>query len=306
MVKALDPEGRYEYVEASAVTGAGVFETLKLISKLTLKSLRRRMMGDEPAKATPPAKPMVAPAAPAPPQPAPPARPKAGTAVFTVHQPAAPPARPLETQRIAAVASAPDSSIAEIQSEVAAATAVVPEPETVQPQAPPAPPLQPEAAPMPPTTSTIEQPMPPPLAPEPPAREMAAEPEVQFDEAEKVEKPVVVEKEVKHVKVRNSIDVMAELDSLRKKATSSSANRKIDVLGQLDALSTKPKSGAVTKSATFSVDSSTRKSRLARVQITFEDDLGNVVQQSEQNIEIDKADWTSLQINLKIDPDKSS
>src|SRR6185436_11941309 len=50
--KMLDPEGRYEFVEAVAATGVGVFETLKLISKLTLRTLRRRMTGEEPAKAT--------------------------------------------------------------------------------------------------------------------------------------------------------------------------------------------------------------------------------------------------------------
>lgn len=48
LLDALDPEGTYEYVEASAVTGQGVFETLKLISKLTLRTLRKRMSGEEP------------------------------------------------------------------------------------------------------------------------------------------------------------------------------------------------------------------------------------------------------------------
>src|SRR5688572_12767405 len=47
----LDPDGKYEYVESSAVSGQGVFETLKLISKLTLRLLRRRMMGDDAARA---------------------------------------------------------------------------------------------------------------------------------------------------------------------------------------------------------------------------------------------------------------
>jgi hypothetical protein len=55
----------------------------------------------------------------------------------------------------------------------------------------------------------------------------------------------------------------------------------------------------------MTVGAEARKSRRARVLITFEDDLGNVVQQSEQNIEIDKADWSSLQLNLKVDPEKS-
>jgi mutual gliding-motility protein MglA len=53
IVNALDPEGKYEHIEAVAATGVGVFETLKLISKLTLRTLRRRMTGDEPAKPAP-------------------------------------------------------------------------------------------------------------------------------------------------------------------------------------------------------------------------------------------------------------
>ena len=47
---ALDPDARYDFMESVAATGVGVFETLKLISKLTLRTLRRRMTGDEPAK----------------------------------------------------------------------------------------------------------------------------------------------------------------------------------------------------------------------------------------------------------------
>src|SRR5215212_2604556 len=51
MLDALDPERKLGHVEAVAPTGVGVFETLKLISKLTLRTLRRRMTGDEPVKA---------------------------------------------------------------------------------------------------------------------------------------------------------------------------------------------------------------------------------------------------------------
>src|SRR5215212_4523387 len=47
---ALDPDHKYEYVEAVANRGDGVFETLKTVSKLTLRTLRRRMTGEEPAR----------------------------------------------------------------------------------------------------------------------------------------------------------------------------------------------------------------------------------------------------------------
>src|SRR4029077_11183606 len=42
---ALDPESKYDFMESVAATGVGVFETLKMISKLTLRTLRRRMTG---------------------------------------------------------------------------------------------------------------------------------------------------------------------------------------------------------------------------------------------------------------------
>jgi len=50
ILNALDPERRADHVESIASTGVGVFETLKSISKLTLRTLRRRMTGDEPAR----------------------------------------------------------------------------------------------------------------------------------------------------------------------------------------------------------------------------------------------------------------
>ena len=46
MRAALNPEGAVECFEASARNGTGVFETLKGISKLTLRSLRSKMTGE--------------------------------------------------------------------------------------------------------------------------------------------------------------------------------------------------------------------------------------------------------------------
>ena len=53
VVDVIDPERKYDFVEAVASRGDGVFETLKVISKLTLRTLRRRMTGEEPVKPTP-------------------------------------------------------------------------------------------------------------------------------------------------------------------------------------------------------------------------------------------------------------
>ncbi len=47
----LNAAGRFAFHESSAITGDGVFETLKEITKLTLKKLRRRMAAPQPAAA---------------------------------------------------------------------------------------------------------------------------------------------------------------------------------------------------------------------------------------------------------------
>jgi mutual gliding-motility protein MglA len=83
----------WPWFEASAVTGVGVFETLKGISKHTLLSLKKRLGRSEPAT---PARPPAAPAKPAPP-PAAPAPPPPQAAPPPVPPPpaaAAPPPRP--------------------------------------------------------------------------------------------------------------------------------------------------------------------------------------------------------------------
>lgn len=51
---ALNPRGTLPWFEAVAVQGDGVFETLKAITKLTLKNLRRRMAVQESAKVAEP------------------------------------------------------------------------------------------------------------------------------------------------------------------------------------------------------------------------------------------------------------
>ena len=48
---SLNPEKLFESYEACAVLGQGVFETLKAISRLTLRSLKKRMLGEEKAPA---------------------------------------------------------------------------------------------------------------------------------------------------------------------------------------------------------------------------------------------------------------
>jgi signal recognition particle receptor subunit beta len=94
MNAALNRHG-WPWFEASAVTGVGVFETLKGISKHTLLSLKKRLGRSEPASRPAPAaaaKPAPAPAVPAPaPAAAPPAPPPRPAAAPPAPPPAAKP-----------------------------------------------------------------------------------------------------------------------------------------------------------------------------------------------------------------------
>lgn len=60
--EALNRDKAHESYEASAIHGQGVFETLKAISRLTLRSLKKRMQGEERAPARPTAPPAAKPA----------------------------------------------------------------------------------------------------------------------------------------------------------------------------------------------------------------------------------------------------
>jgi signal recognition particle receptor subunit beta len=95
MEAALNRRG-WPSFEASAVTGQGVFETLKGVSKLTLLSLKKRLtkMGSEPARPAPVARPAPAPAPAArpAPAPAPPPQPAAPAPAAPRPAAAAPPA----------------------------------------------------------------------------------------------------------------------------------------------------------------------------------------------------------------------
>jgi len=84
--ESLNPSRAYEYYEACAVLGQGVFETLKAVSKLTLRSLKKRMLGDD----RPPRPAMVASAAPVPAHAEPAAPPAPVAAPPSTPSPAAP------------------------------------------------------------------------------------------------------------------------------------------------------------------------------------------------------------------------
>lgn len=113
--------GNWPHVEACAVSGVGVFETLKEISRVTLLSLKKRLSRPEtqapvrpPAPPRPPVQPAAAPTPPPPVAAAPPPRPAAAppprpvsAAHPVVPQPAPPPAPPAAPPRLATPAAPP-------------------------------------------------------------------------------------------------------------------------------------------------------------------------------------------------------
>jgi len=218
---ALDPNGHHEFVEASAVTGAGVFETLKLISKLTLKNLRSRMMGDQPAATT------IAPIV-------------RERGLKT--EPPEEAAQPLPTQ------------------------------ETIEPSPEPLPAAEVEKEPAVVARPTAVAEEPEPHAPE------AAQPE---------EEP---EPEVKTVRVRSSIDVMAELDALRKKATQGTKRRE-----------SQPAAVAAPASKTIAINASNHGEAAGRIRIVVQMEApdGKVLQSNEEIVSV--GNRRRHDINLKID-----
>lgn len=221
--RALDPGRLHEFVEASAVSGKGVFETLKLISRLTLKNLRARMMGDEPA-----------------------------------------------TPAIAQVVVRETGNRAEHERPAPAPAALRPDIGSFEPPgvAAPAHP-EPAPAPVPPAKVTQE-----PVAAEP----SLPEPEVKAEPA------------VKTVKVRSSIDVMAELDSLRKKATQGTKRRE------------KPAAAApaaTVKTIVVAARDHAQAASRIRVLVQMEAADGAVLQSSEDVVDV--GGERRQEINLKID-----
>jgi mutual gliding-motility protein MglA len=279
IVSGLGTNGQIEVVEASAMGGTGVFETLKLISKLTLRTLRRRMMGEEGA-----ARPPVAP-----------------KAVFQVHDTArkpSPPDTPVEEAPAAAEPEAP--------------------PPLSQPQPPSPPPPEPfpeaaaEAESWPHTEVGVAEPLetlagldafPEPVdqeddQPEPSylsaadtgAEAMEETPVPPPPTVEEAEPPPAPAPEMKRLKVRSSIDIMAELEQLRKKATQTAAVRKRDP-GE-------PKS----QPAPFELDfpeAALTEPRRVSITVSVEDAGGNVVQQN-ATIDVDEAtDLRTLILRLR-------
>jgi signal recognition particle receptor subunit beta len=186
----LNPEGHHDWFESVAVDGTGVFETLKAITKLTLRSLRRRMAAQEGAAAPAPA-----------PAPAPVPTPKP-TVAFN---PAALTAAAAEGLGTPAVAATPPLS-----------------PRVITPLDKTLPGSAPAALAGEPIAALAEDGVVVPAAEETTAELPSAE-EVEEGPVEFATTPEpvteAVETEMRHVRVSSSLDILAELETLRKSST---------------------------------------------------------------------------------------
>lgn len=307
IIALIDPEGSYESVEAAAVSGVGVFETLKQISKLTLRTLRRKMMGDEPARsgatlrvqssspATPDSKTRPVPAilqnayapnrSPAPPAPS--SHPVASAGPAMQAPPATGNAQMLQTLDDVLLES-PVETMQE--SDVLSETA-----ESVDSHILASAPLAdvPVANVPSPEASAARQP----------------EPDVNFSQTRgRSQTP-----EVKHVKVRSTVDIMAELESLRKKATQTTPRTRKDAPQPAPVRAAAPAAaaapiptplvprGEVSRDFLLHSPSSSVKARRVRLTLGFEDEHGQHLGHQEASIDLEKTDLGQLLINVKVD-----
>jgi signal recognition particle receptor subunit beta len=366
ILDVLDPDRLHDHAEAVASAGKGVFETLKQISKLTLRTLRRRMTGED-MKSSPPRRPIDSQFKVQQEPPAGPARTIAGTAPAPVPAPAAPSVAPIPPTPKPAPAPISNSTrstqkmpaFTGMPSAAASVTATATPPQGTpaisqptaqpisQPIAQPVPPPEPEpfaaassadvdtriiadapiaeapaptqyipppqvakSAPAPP------QPAPPPIAepaadageltieltpPEKPAARPAPEPDIDFGQ---VDRPIRKPPEVKHVKVRSSVDVMAELESLRKRATQSTPKppRKDTAPAGIEISIPRPPRELHKTLAIPVAPGILPRAKSIRVTVSFENEEG-AIQVQEQRLELgDTSDVHSVSVNLKIEP----
>ena len=285
IIEALDPQGRTEHVEAVAASGIGVFETLKAISKMTLRSLRRRMTGEQ--------TPVQVPA-------------PRGGAHFRVVD-----ASRTSPGSVAVPEIPTESPAAEIQAELIESTGEPTAPELMEPANEPSSEnlAAPFAEPTEEASETGDAPVAAPdafaetfapeIVPDPEIIAPAAEPEIEFNQEETPKSEP--EPEVKTVKVRSSIDVMAELEALRKRATGVAAKpAKRDFMADLASL--RPKRDLNRTLHLQLPPDLAANVRSLRVTLSFEDGEEGVIDAQTQRIELgDTSDVRSLSVNLKID-----
>jgi hypothetical protein len=192
--RALNPGRRWDTFEAVAVKGVGVFETLKAITKMTIKAVRKRMAAQEAGEAAPVSPPAAARVAFNPARLSAAAtegldlagqRAEAGVPVPLVRPEPAPAPHAVA---VAGLGEARDGAVQALQ-----AVQLEPLEEAVE--------VEPAS-----DADEITQ------------AEEADEGQVEFATTSEPA-PVVLDTAVRHVKVSSSLDILASLDSLRKAAT---------------------------------------------------------------------------------------
>ena len=309
ITKALDPDREIGHVEAVAYKGEGVFETLKLISKLTLRTLRRRMTGEEAVKPAP----------------------RRDTGTFRVQG-----ETPVSSRTIAASTPLPPATAIGTAAAHApsfggaVATTTLEEPPVLAPPPPPAiiepPPEEIEELDASEelvndeiassvnldsgvdTRTIADEPLdevpstqfiPPPVAAPPPEPEPEPQPEP-VAAAPLPEPSPEPTPEVKHVKVRTSVDVMAELEALRKRATQGTPKKKETAASGATVQIPAPKRDLHRTMNMHAAPETANRARTVRLTVSFEDATG-VVQTEEQSIEVeDLGNVRSLAVDLKI------
>jgi signal recognition particle receptor subunit beta len=320
ILKALDPDREIDSVEAVAYKGEGVFETLKLISKLTLRTLRRRMTGEDVSKQTSrrdtgtfrvkeqqplPSSRTIASSTPIPPSntanaigigapaaaahAAPAFAPAASVATAVEERQVLVPSEPIE-EEVEELDASEELVNDEIASSVNLETGV--DTRTIADE-----PLD-EVA----TTQFIPPPAAPPAPepePEPAPQPTPVEASAPFPEPEPIATAPLPEPEVKHVKVRTSVDVMAELEALRKRATATTPKKK-EATSPGVAATSSPKRDLHRTLSMHTATDTVARAKTVRVTVSFEDEAG-VVQTEEKTIEVEElANVRSLAVDLKI------
>ena len=218
--ESLNAQRLHESYEACAVLGQGVFETLKAISRLTLRSLKKRMLGEEkPAPAAAKAAPVAAP----PPPPPPPAAPSPEPGMAKA-RPSPPPAPATMSRPVVHEPTAEIEEALEVEPGTFSDTPAAPVPLAHELNQPPAAFDGGDQE----TVQEFEHALDSLDAPLPEQPSAAAAPEaeigdVSFAEASVPEPEKAVTEEVRHVKVGSNIDILAELEKLRKTSTTAGA-----------------------------------------------------------------------------------
>lgn len=281
----LNPDGKWPVIESSAVKGDGVFETLKLISKLTLKTLRTRMTGEEEPPSRSTFRVQSAPST-------------ASGATPLPHGNAA--EVEVDPKRTVSAPNPLADAFPETAADTTTATGVLDrenesspdsgDGDRSEPQASSDEPLPPSHFPYPgvsessPSDSGNRQEEEPP-SPEAPPEEASSTDAEPPPPAEPSEAPV------KRMKVRSAVDIMAELEVLRRNATGKKAEGEVSSARR-----------DLHKSIQMQVAPGQRDSlRSVTITVELKDDEGNGLETETKSWDLTTEEFSALIVNLKLD-----